>query len=306
VILNCHKLKKFFLLLIIFSFTQFASAQELLCKVDINTQQVSGTDKRIYDNMKTQIYEFLNNRKWTTESFKNEERIECSILINITERLSTDEFNATLQIQTRRPVYESSYNSILLNFVDNDMHFRYTEGQQLEYSENTYLSNLTSILAFYANMVIGLDYDSFSLNGGTPYFQKALAIANNAQGSDERGWKAFDGNRNRYWMINNMLDAPFIALRECMYTYHRKGMDIMAQNSVAGRAVIMESIESLSKVHNIKPLSFSLQLFFNAKVDEIINIFIGAKPEEKTKLMDILGVIDPTNNNKYQKIVSTN
>jgi hypothetical protein len=274
--------------------------------VDISTQQVSGTDKRIYDNMKTQIYEFLNNRKWTTETFRNEERIDCSILINITERLSTDEFNATLQIQTRRPVFESSYNSVLLNFIDNDIHFRYTEGQQLEYSENTYISNLTSILAFYANMVIGLDYDSFSLNGGTPYFQKALTIANNAQGSDEKGWKAFDGTRNRYWMINNMLDAPFIPLRECMYKYHRKGLDVMYQNTVAGRAAILEAIQALLKVHDVKQFSFSVQLFFNAKADEIINIFMGAKPEEKTKLMEVLTVIDPTNNNKYQKINSTN
>lgn len=299
-------MKTFSLLLVIIFTANLAIAQELLCKVDINTQQVSGTDKRVYDNMKTQIYEFLNNRKWTTETFKNEERIDCSILINITERLSTDEFNATLQIQTRRPVFESSYNSVLLNFIDNDVHFRYTEGQQLEYSENTYISNLTSILAFYANMVIGLDYDSFSLNGGTPYFQKALSIANNAQGSDEKGWKAFDGTRNRYWMINNMLDAPFIPLRECMYNYHRKGLDIMYQNTVAGRTVILESIESLSKVHNIKPLSFSLQVFFNAKSDEIINIFMGATAEEKTKIMEVLSVIDPTNNNKYQKITNTN
>lgn len=299
-------MKTFFLLLVILFTAQLSIAQELLCKVDINTQQVSGTDKRVYDNMRTQIYEFVNNRKWTTETFRNEERIDCSILINITERLGTDEFNATLQIQTRRPVFGSSYNSVLLNFIDNDVHFRFAEGQQLEYSENTYISNLTSILAFYAYMVVGLDYDSFSLNGGTPYFQKALLIANNAQGSDERGWKAFDGTRNRYWMINNMLDAPFIPLRECMYSYHRKGLDVMYQNTAAGRKVILESIESLQKVHNVKQLSFSLQVFFNAKADEIINIFIAAQPEEKTKIMEVLGVIDPTNNNKYQKITNTN
>jgi hypothetical protein len=274
--------------------------------VQITTQQISGTDKRIYDLMKTQIYEFMNNRKWTNETFRNEERIDCSILINITERLATDEFNATFQIQSRRPVFESSYNSVLLNFIDNDFHFKYTEGQQLDYSETTYLSNLTSILAFYANMVIGLDYDSFSLDGGTPYFQKALAIANNAQGSGEKGWKAFDGDRNRYWMVNNILDAPFVLLRKCIYTYHRKGLDIMYQDTNAGRAVILESIESLSKVHSIKPLSFSLQLFFNAKSDEIVNIFSAGKPEEKTRLLDVLSIIDPTNNNKYQKILNKN
>ena len=300
-------MKRFFLLNVIFiGMTTCAHSQELNCQVQITTQQVSGTDKRIFDMMKTQIYEFMNNRKWTTETFGNEERIDCSILINITERLTADEFNATLQIQSRRPVFESSYNSVLLNFIDNDIHFKYAEGQQLNYSETAYLSNLTSVLAFYAYMVIGLDYDSFSLNGGTPYFQKALAIANNAQGSDEKGWKAFDGNRNRYWMINNILDAPFIPLRECMYNYHRKGLDVMSQNSAAGRAMILQSIESLMKVHNIKPLSFSIQLFFNAKADEIINIFAGAKPEEKSKVLDVVNVIDLTNSNKYQKITNTN
>lgn len=300
-------MKKLFLLSIIVCFTASLNAQELNCQVVINTQQIQGTDKRVFDMMKTQILDFMNNRKWTTETFGNVERIDCNILINITDRPSTEEFNATFQIQTRRPVYESAYNSILLNYLDNDMHFRYVEGQQLNYSETTYLSNLTSILAFYANFIIGLDYDTFSLNGGTPYFQKALAIANNAQGSDENGWKAFDGGgRNRYVMINNMLDAPFIPLRECMYTYHRKGLDVMFENSVAGRAVILESIVSLTKVHNIKPLSFSLQLFFNAKSDEIINIFTSAKPEEKSKLMDVLGSIDPSHSNAYQKITNTN
>lgn len=297
-------MKTFFLLPIFFLTVYVAAAQELNCKVDFSTQQVSGTDKVIYDNMKTQISEFLNNRKWTNETFRNDERIECNILINITERLGTDEFNATLQIQSRRPVFESSYYSSLINFSDNDMHFRYAQGQQLEYSENAYISNLTSILAFYAYMVIGLDYDTFSLNGGTPYFQKALAIANNAQGSDERGWKAFDGTRNRYWMINNILDAPFIPLRECMYNYHRKGLDVMSQNAAAGRAVILESLLSLEKVHIVKQLSFSLQLFFTAKSDEIVNIFMAAKPEDKTKVLEVLSLIDPTNSNKYQKIIN--
>lgn len=299
-------MKTLFLLLVAICLVNYAPAQELLCKVDINTQQISGTDKRIFDIMKNQIYEFMNNRKWTSETFKNEERIDCSILINITDRPATDEFTGTLQIQSRRPVFESSYNTVMMNFMDNDVHFRYAEGQQLDYNENVYTSNLVSILAFYANMVIGLDYDSFSLNGGTPYFQKALIIANNAQSADEKGWKAFDGSKNRYWMINNMLDAPFIPLRECMYNYHRKGLDVMYKDPVAGRAVILKSIESLLKVHNVKQYSFSMQMFFNAKSDEIINIFIPAKSEDKTKLMDVLSVIDPTNNNKYLKITNSN
>jgi hypothetical protein len=301
-ILKYNKLKKVFLLIVLIGLTNYLNAQELNCQVQISTQQVSGTDKRVYDNLKTAIFEFMNNRKWTNETFKNNERIDCSILINITERVAVDEFNATLQIQSRRPVFNTSYNSVLLNYNDDNVHFKYSEAVPLDFQETTYSSNLTSVLAFYAYMVIGLDYDSFSPNGGTPYFQKALAITNNAQGSDEKGWKAFDGTNNRYWMIYNMMDAPFIPLRECMYNYHRKGLDVMYQNPEAGRAVILESISSLTKVHNIKPLSISLKIFFNGKADEVINIFSAAKPEEKTSILNVLNLIDLTNSNKYQKI----
>jgi hypothetical protein len=297
-------LKKAFLLVAFIGLTNYLCAQELNCQIQISTQQISGTDKRVFDNMKTAIFEFMNNTKWTNETFKNNERIDCSILLNITERPAVDDFSATLQIQSRRPVFGSSYNSVLLNLMDNDIHFKYSETQPLQFYENSYQSNLTSILAFYAYMVIGLDYDSFALNGGTPYFQKALATCTNAQAGDEKGWKAFDGDQNRYWLINNMLDAPFVSLRECMYNYHRKGMDVMSQDKEAGRAIILQSILSLEKVHNIKPLSYSLKVFFNGKNDEIINIFSAAKPEEKTSLLPVLMRIDPTHSNMYQKIGS--
>ena len=244
----------------------------------------------------------MNNRKWTNETFKTEERIDCSILINMTDKISSDEFKGTLQIQSRRPVFKSSYNSVLLNYNDNDVTFKYQENQPLDFVETSYTSNLTSILAYYAYLMIGLDYDSFSLNGGTPYFQKCLAVVNNAQNSGNTGWKAFDSDKNRYWIINNMLDASFTSLRECMYTYHRKGLDAMADNKEAGRAVIMESIQSLKKVHQIKPLSFSLQVFFIAKADELVNIFSGGFSDEKAKIVNLLNEIDPTNSNKYTKI----
>lgn len=295
-------MRKLIIFIFLLSFAGALNAQELNCKVQVLSQQVQGTDKRAFESMQTAIYEFMNNKKWTSESYKNNERIDCSILINITERTG-DDFKGTLQIQSRRPVYKSSYNSVLLNYNDNDISFKYLENQPLEFNDNSYLSELTSILGYYAYLIIGLDYDSFALNGGTPYLQKALAVDNNAQNSSGKGWKAFDGDKNRYWLINNMLDASFIPLRECMYTYHRKGLDIMSDNKEAGRAVIMESIESLKKVHQIKPLSFSVQVFFNAKADEIINIFSGAFPDEKSKILNTLNEIDPTNSNKYLKIM---
>jgi hypothetical protein len=312
-ILKIHKLKKLFLLAAFITFINYTTGQELNCQVQISTAQVSGTDRKIYDQLKTAITEFMNNRKWTNETFRNEERIDCSILINITERIAADEFSATLQIQARRPVFSATYNSIMINHNDNDVHFKYGENTVLEFFETTYSSNLTSILGYYAYLVIGLDYDSFSLNGGTPYFQKALAINNNAQGSDEKGWKAFDGDkaRSRYWIINNMLDAPFVTLRQTMYNYHRKGLDVMQQNPEEGRKVIAESIQALTKVNNIKQLSFSLQFFFNAKADEIVNIFAVpmSKQEDKDQkaaLVETLNIIDPSRINKYQKISNTN
>lgn len=281
-------------------------AQELNCQVQVLSSQIAGTDKRVFESMQTAIYEFMNNRKWTNEAFKIEERIDCSILINITEKPGADEFKGTLQIQARRPVFKTSYNTALLNFNDNDLIFKYLENQTLEFQENTYSSNLTSILGYYAYLMLGLDYDSFSLNGGTPYLQKALAVVNNAQNSGYAGWKAFDSDKNRYWLINNMLDATFVSMRECMYNYHRKGLDVMADNKESGRAAIIESLEGLKKIHQVKPLSFSLQVFFIAKADEIVNIFCGAFSDEKAKVVTLLNEIDPTNSNKYTKISACN
>jgi hypothetical protein len=279
-----------------------SNAQELNCQVQIVSQQIEGTDKRVFDVLKSNIVEFMNSRKWTNDVFRNNERIDCNILINITKRIAIDEFEGTIEIQSRRPVYKTSYNSLLFNFNDNDFHFKYQEGQPLDFMENTYTSNLTSVLAYYAYLIIGLDYDSFSLKGGTQYLQKALAVDNNAQGSSETGWKAFDGTKNRYWVINNLLDATFIPIREAMYKYHRLGLDVMVYDQMGARKAILESLENLKQIHEIKPLSFSMQVFFNAKADEIINIFSGATSEEKNNFFGIVNLIDPTNSNKYQKI----
>jgi len=292
--------------LILFFFVSVITsvAQELNCKVQVLSQQVQGTDKRVFTTLQTAIFEFMNNKKWTTDAFKLDERIDCSILINVTERPSTDVFIATIQVQSRRPVFKSSYNSVLLNYNDNDFQFTYLENQPLEFNENQFTSNLTSVLGFYAYMIIGMDYDTFSPSGGTNYLQKAQNVVNNAQSASEPGWRAFESNKNRYWLITNMLDAPFVNIRSCMYNYHRKGLDEMVTNKEGGRANILEALESLRKVHQARPLSFAMQVFFNAKSDEIINIFSGAFADEKSKVMTLLNDIDPTNSNKYQKIMA--
>lgn len=297
--------KPILILLVIFSSLRI-HAQELKCQVQVLSQQIAGTDKRTFEALQTAIFEFMNNRKWTNESFKIEERIECSILINLTEKISSEEYKGTFQVQSRRPIYKSSYNSVLLNFNDQDFQFKFVENQPLEFTENSFTSNLTAVLGYYAYLIIGLDYDSFALNGGTPYLQKALAISNQAQDASEPGWKAFESNKNRYWLINNLMDASFVPLRECYYNYHRKGLDLMVDNKEGGRQAIADAIQNLKKVHDIKPLSFNMQIFFNAKADEIINVFSGAFTDEKAKIVNTLNEIDPTNANKYAKITNTN
>lgn len=297
-------MRKFLFIFGIFLATARLQAQELNCQIQIITDQIAGSDKHIYPIMQTAITEFMNTRKWTNDAFRTEERIDCSMLMNLTSK-DGDTYTGTLQIQSRRPVFKTSYPSTLLNYNDNDFSFKFTEGQTMDYNDNTYTSNLTSVLAYYAYVILGLDYDSFSMNGGTPYFQKALAIVNSAQGASDKGWKAFESNKNRYWYINNMMDAPFVPIRECMYNYHRKGLDAMVDNKDAGRAVIAEAIESLRKVHDAKPLSFNMQVFFNAKSTEIMNIFSGAYPDEKGKVVNTLKLIDPTNSNNYDKIMAS-
>jgi hypothetical protein len=304
---NNIKLRKLIIIpLFIIGLIKNNYSQELNCKVQIETQKISNTDKRIYNIMQTAIAEFLNNRRWTNDNFQNKERIECNILINITERPSNEQFKGTLQIQSSRPVFNTSYASPLINYLDNDISFNYVENQSLEFSDNSYSSNLTSTLGYYAYLIIGLDYDSFSLNGGSSFFQKALSIANAAQSSDDVGWKAYGNNDNRYWLISNMLDASFIPLRECMYNYHRKGLDIMYNDQELGRKTIYESLESLNKIYEIKPSSFNLKVFFTAKSDEIVNLFSSANPDEKGKIIALLNRIDASNSNKYQKILQRN
>ena len=280
-----------------------ARAQELNCSVQINSSQIQGSDKSIFDAMQKAIFEFMNNRKWTNNIFKNSERIECTILINITEQVSTNEFKGTIQVQSRRPVYNTSYNTTLLNHLDKDFEFKFNEFDPLEYSETSFMSNLTSVLAFYANIILALDYDSYSLKGGTRYLQKAQTIINNAQSAQEPGWKAFEGERNRYWFVDNLLHQNYEPLRICMYKYHRLGFDAMAKNVPSARAEVLNALKLLEKVYERKPGSFQLQVFFNAKSSEIVELFSEGLPKEKTEVTNLLSKIDANNISKYDQIV---
>lgn len=287
----------------LFPFSLFC--QELNCSVQIISPQLQNTaDKKIFETLQQSIFEFMNNRKWTNDVFQQEEKIECSMIITVTEKPSSDEFIASLQVQARRPVYKTSYNSLIVNIVDKSFSFKYVEYQPLEFSESSFMSNLTSVLAFYGNMIIGTDYDSFSMDGGSPYFQKAQTIASNAQSSGFSGW-ASNEDRNRYWIVENILNSTFKPLRECMYKYHRTGLDLMAEDVAIGRANVLQALQLLKRVQESKPNSYSLQLFFLAKSDEIVNLFSLAEPAEKTKVFELLNEIDGANSVKYDKIMQT-
>lgn len=290
----------FFLLIFIGN----SSAQELNCQVQVLAPQIQGTnEKRIFENLQKAIFEFMNNTKWTNDIFQTDERIFCNLNINITEKVSTDQYKATLSVISQRPIYKSSYPQCnLINYVDADFQFTYIEFQPLDFSINNHLSNLTSVLAYYSYVIIALDYDSYSLNGGTPYWQKAQTIVSNAQNAPEKGWKSAENTKNRYWMVDNMLHPIFAPLREAMYKYHRLGFDIMYNDVAGGRAIVMDALLSLEKIHDQRALSWPLQLFFNAKKDEVIKLFSGGLVEEKSKIVPVLQRIDPGNGINYQKI----
>jgi hypothetical protein len=283
--------------------SQNISSQELNCQVSVVSVQVQGTtEKQIFEQLQKSIFEFMNNTRWTKDNFTVNERIDCSVLINVTQKLSADDYMATIQIQSRRPVYKSSYFSPTVNYIDENFVFKYQQFQQLEFNLNTFQNNITSVLAYYAYIIIGNDYDTYSNLGGTEYFQKAQLIVTNAQSAAESGWKSFESQKNRYWIVENALQPVFQPIRECMYKYHRLGLDIMFDKADDGRKEILKSIDLLSGVYKNRPASFAMELFFDAKVTEVVNIFSKGNPDEKTKAVEILTTVDPANSNKYFKI----
>ena len=278
-------------------------AQELNCQVIINTSQIQGSaNKQIFDQLQKSIFDFVNNRKWSNDIFGSQEKINCTFQIIINKSLGSDEYSASIQVESARPIYKSAYSSTIFNFQDDDFQFKFQQFSQLEFNENTFQNNLTSVLAYYAYVVLANDYDSFSPLGGTQYWQKAQQIVNNAQSANESGWVSSQSQRNRYWLVENTLQPVFKGLRDCMYEYNKNGLDIMFEKTDEGRATILKSLDLLMPVYKSRPASFSMQLFFNAKADELVNIFKGASPEEKTKIMELLSTLDPSRTNKYSKI----
>ena len=297
-------MRKLILILSFFIIGSQLFAQEINCAVTINAEKVTQTDPKIFKTLETAIFEFMNTRKWTDDVFLPEERIECQILISITEELASDKFRAQTSIVSRRPVFGTDYNSTLFNFQDKDFEFQYSEYQPLEYNENQYTNNLTAMLAYYAYIIIGLDYDSFALKGGDKYFVKAQTIVNQASNSDSKGWKSYDGTRNRYWYINNLMDAKFSVVRDVFYQYHRQGLDNMYNDQIKPVATITKALQTLDNVNRTQPNSMVMQLFFSAKSDELLGIYSKAPPAEKAKAISYLTRLDPVNADSYQELLT--
>lgn len=278
-------------------------AQELNCNVRINIQKLQTVDPAVFETLEQSIRDFMNNTSWTNEDFAQEERIDCNILLTIQEELSPTSFSASLNIQSSRPIFNSDYQTALLNHIDQDIQFTYQQFQPLQFSANTFNDNLSPVLSFYAYVILGLDFDSFALYGGEPYFQTAQDILNaTPQNGQFKGWRSMDGNRNRFWMIENLLSPRVRPYREAMYNYHRYGLDAMAEKPNEGRAVIAQYLDNLQDVYQNYPNSMILQMFLNSKSDEIIEIFKRGTPDEKTKAIRIMTRIDATNANEYRTI----
>jgi hypothetical protein len=294
------------LFFILFSSSELLS-QEVLCNVRvIPDKEIQISDRQKLQTLQKSVREFVNNRKWTNEVFIEEERIEFNISFNILSKVSTDRYAGTLQIQYSRPVFNSSYYSPILNYLDDEIEFDYIETQPLDYNENTHESNLSAILSYYTYIIIGLDYSTFSPNADNIYLQKAKKIVENAQSAPEGGWKAFESNKNRYWLAEELLDAKYSSFHDVLYNYHRQGLDIMNEDNEKGRGYVTESIESMRKIKQLNPTAFILQLFFNSKADEISNIYSNAYQDEKNRVYKLLTELDPSNLNKYNKIKENN
>lgn len=281
------------------------NAQELNCTVQVNSDQIQGSNKSIFTTLQSSIAEFMNNRRWTEMSYGNLERIDCTLNILVKEYTeATNVFGVTMTVQSRRPVYASGYNTTLLNFQDTEITFEYKEFDPLEFRDNSFESNLTAVLAYYAYIIIGYDLDSYSRLGGTPLFQAAEDIVRSAQSSDYMGWKAELANsRNRYALANNLMDEAFKKYRNYFYEYHRLGLDEMSTNAVNARARIEEGLPILREANRARPSAIVITSFLDAKLDEIINIFSESSKENRQKVHDIIMDIAPTRSNQLERLL---
>ncbi len=286
-----------------------ATAQEFQAKVTVLAQRVNTTvDKKIFNTLQTQLTNLLNNRKWTKDNFQPQEKIECSFLLNIESIVETNVYKASLTVQAARPVFNAAYQAALMNFQDPDVTFKYVEYQPIEFNENriagtdALAANITAVFGYYANVILGLDYDSFSPKGGDIYFQKALNIVNNAPDSRSiSGWKPFDGQRNRYWLSENMQNSRYNVVHDIVYDYYRKGLDKMYDAEADARTNMLQTLNQLQTFNKENPNTMFLQFFMQSKATELIGLFKKANPQDKNRALELLSQLDVANTSKYKE-----
>ena len=291
------------ILLLVLGLGTVAKAQELQCDVRVNASQISGSDKTIYQNMQTALYEFINNTKFTDINFKQNEKIECSILIDIKSR-EGEYFTADINIGLRRPVYKSNYNTAMFNYIDRKFSFEYMDGMTLDFNPNTYITDLTHTIGFYVYLMLGLDFDSFSPQGGTPFFAIAEQIANSAPQNDmQPGWSN-SGRNNRYAIISEINNPTYAPLRQFYYDYHRMGLDVMAEHPEQGREAILNGLVNLQNIYERNSMCYFLQLIVESKRDEIIQVFSQGEMKLRTEASNIMKTIDPSQASRYDAMLT--
>ena len=294
-------MKKIALLLISVLFANTLSAQQLNCTVTVNYEKIPNQNINAFKTLQRALNEFVNNTDWTGTAYPQNQRIQCSMFIML-NAFDSDNYTATIQVQSARPVYNSTYVSPVLNFNDKDFSFRYVENENLFFNPNSFDSNLVSTLAFYCYMMIGMDADTFAPQGGSQWFEVAREVANIAQQGGYKGWSQTDGNQNRFFLVNDMLSTTFSPFRQAMYEYHFNGLDAMSRDTKEAKQNVMASIETLAKLHAVRPNAFLTRVFFDAKSDEIVSIFSGGPSVSITGLVDNLGRLSPLNNTKWSSI----
>ncbi len=287
-----------------------STAQEIQARLSVIASKVSTQiDKKIFNTLQTGLTNFVNARKWTNDVFQPSEKIQCSFLITIEKDLGNNVFEGKMTIQAARPAYNTTYDCPMLNFQDDNIIFKYQEFQPIEFNENRVqgndplVGNLTAIMAYYVNIILGFDYDSYSLRGGDLYFQKAWNIVNNApEGREINGWKSFESLRNRYWLAENMNNSRFALIHDVLYSYYRSGVDVFFENEEAGRSGIINALNFLNTLNTENPNSMVMQLFFQGKANELVKIFSKAGGEQKSRAKELLTRLDVTNASQYKAL----
>ena len=297
-------MKKHILSVILILSSLCAVAQELNCTVQINSDKIEGSNKQQFSTLQQTVTDFMNDTKFTNLSYTTNERIECTLML-IINSIDDGIFRADMQLQVRRPVFETSYSTPLLNFRDTYFSFAYQEYDRIELTDASFTSNLSALLTFYAYLIIGLDADSFSPLGGNPFYQHCENVMNLAQtasidDAELKGWKSFDSNKNRYALLSNLHDEAFRKFRQFFYTYHRLGLDAMSKNVANGRARIAQDINILREANKARPGTYIVPVFMDAKSDELVQLFKQGTTDEKKKVYDVLIAIDPTRSNAYE------